>query len=391
MPREKQKRSIDISAVGIASSRVVNIPVNIKGNMSDSFAIDSHKMQYHSGRVGAWSGGQGSSVYPIYVEISPVGHCNHRCTFCAVDYIGYKTRSLDSRKLMEAIGEMAEGGVKSIMFAGEGEPMLHPEISLLVTYTRLCGIDVAFTTNATAMTESFVKKCLGAVSWIKVSCNAGTPELYSKIHQCDIKHWEKIWKNILFAVSERNALGLKTVIGVQCLLLPENASSLEALARQCKNIGVDYLVIKPYSHNPNSITQTYRDIEYRDYYNDVLKGLEKFVSSKFEIVTRANAIDAWDSENRGYSTCHSTPYFWAYLMASGDLYACSAHIGDESFNLGNINDTNFHDIWQGEVRKKLIEKMKNFDISTCRKNCRMNSVNKYLWDLKNPNPHKNFI
>ena len=73
----------------------------------NDFAIDSHKMQYHQDRVRDWLEGRGGEVFPIYVEISPVGHCNHRCTFCAVDYIGYKNRSLDTKLLCESIASMA--------------------------------------------------------------------------------------------------------------------------------------------------------------------------------------------------------------------------------------------------------------------------------------------
>ncbi len=59
----------------------------------DEYGIDSHKLMFHVPRVNDWL--QGKTVYPIYIEIAPAGGCNHRCTFCAVDYIGYKVRYLD--------------------------------------------------------------------------------------------------------------------------------------------------------------------------------------------------------------------------------------------------------------------------------------------------------
>lgn len=53
-----------------------------------NYDIDSHKLMYHPHTVSQWL--DGVNVYPIYVEVSPSGACNHRCSFCALDFMGYE-------------------------------------------------------------------------------------------------------------------------------------------------------------------------------------------------------------------------------------------------------------------------------------------------------------
>jgi cyclic pyranopterin phosphate synthase len=80
--------------------------------VEDRFRIDSHKLMFHVGRVNDWL--RGKQICPIYMEIAPAGGCNHRCIFCAVDYLAYKVKFLDLNVLKRAVRQAGDLGVKRI-------------------------------------------------------------------------------------------------------------------------------------------------------------------------------------------------------------------------------------------------------------------------------------
>ncbi len=361
----------------------------------DNYAIDSHKLIYHPTRVSKWyestTWDEKKSIYPIYVEITPIGSCNHRCTFCSVDYIGYKSIKQEEELLKKRIKEMAQLGVKSIMFAGEGEPTLYKPLPNILDVCTEVGIDTSLTTNAVAINAKTMHNYLKNCSWIKVSINAGDKQTYAKIHQTKQTDFEKVVQNLTLASKIKKEKNYSCTIGSQMLLLPENEHTALNLAKTMRDAGVDYLVIKPYTQSLYGTSRIYEGQTY-DKMLYLEEKLKEYETETFKIVFRANTMKKLNEIKQPYSKCYSTPYFWAYIMADGSVYGCSAYLQNEKFNYGNINTHSFKEIWEGKKREEAISFIENnLDISLCRKNCRMDEVNRYLWNLKNPNSHVNFI
>jgi cyclic pyranopterin phosphate synthase len=356
--------------------------------MTDELRIDSHKLLFHPERVAQWLAGE--KMYPLYAELSPSGACNHRCTFCALDYMEYKPRFLDTAILKERLTEMGRLGLKSIMYGGEGEPFLHRDIGDIIVHTKKSGIDVGITTNAVLLTSALAEKILASTSWIKVSLNAGTAETYAKVHRTKPEDFSRVIGNLAEAVKLRGKMGASCTLGAQILLLPENAHEVETLAETAKGIGLAYLVVKPYSQHLRSKTQKYRDVDYAAFL-DLRDKLGRFNDDRFTVIFREQTMKKMHRTKRGYERCLALP-FWAYIDSGGNVWGCSAYLGDEEFRYGNIHEQTFEQIWTGERRKQNLHKVATeLDPEACRMNCRMDEINLYLWELTHPKGHVNFI
>jgi len=354
----------------------------------DKYKIDSHKLIYHVGRVSDWL--KGKEIFPVYMEISPSGACNHRCTCCALDFMKYQPKFLDVNILSKRLGEMAKLGLKSIMYAGEGEPFLHKDITEIVNQTKKAGIDVAVTTNGVLLNKKITDDCLGRISWVKVSINAGTPKTYAAIHRTNKEDFNKVIDNLAYAKKVKTSNDYRCALGMQLILLPENEGEIIGLAKIAKDIGLDYLVIKPYSQHPSSITKKYKDIKYSKYAGMGEK-LMQLNTDSFNVIFRIRAMEKWDKATRNYKHCLAIP-FWAYIDAEGNVWGCSIFLNDKRFLYGNIYKDSIRNIFNSESRNRLLDFTANrLNTNECRVNCRMDEINRYLWELKHPQDHVNFI
>jgi len=346
--------------------------------------VDSHRLSFHPERVAEWV--RKGDCFPIYVEVGPTNSCNHRCIFCALDYLEKGGFSINRDVMVAALKDMAENGVKSVMFAGEGEPLLHKDICEFVIEAKNLGLDISITTNGVLLDRQKAEKIIPGLSWIRFSLDAGTKENYGKIHGTREEDFPKVISNIKNSVRIKKELGLNTTIGVQLLLIPNNIKESLNAARIIKEIGADNIQIKPYSHHPSSKNDFSVDYSNLDWLESELK---KLGDKTFQVSFRKNTMQRIE-DGRDYNECFGLPFF-TLIDAKGNVIPCNLFYNLPEFYYGNLNEKSFSEIWKSEQRKKVIEKIKETKLSSCRAGCRLDPANKYLKQLKNPHPHVNFI
>ncbi len=197
-------------------------------------------------------------------------------------------------------------------------------------------------------------------------------------------------ENLKKAVQIRKEKGLNCTLGLQTLMLPEIENEIYDLGLLCRQIGLDYFVVKPYSQHLKSHTRVYEDIEYkRD--ETFFEKIVSLSTKDFNAIVRINTMKKWDDKEKPYQKCFGMP-FWSYIDSRGNVWGCSVYLTDERFLFGNIYDNTFQAIWEGDKRRKTMSWVENaLDPAKCRVNCRMDEINRYLWELKHPSAHVNFI
>lgn len=354
--------------------------------MADQIRMDTHKLIFHPERVANWLSGE--NIYPIELEVGLTNACNHRCIFCALDYTGYQPVMIDTEMLLKNLKEIAGKGLKSIVYAGEGEPLLHRDAPYIFNKTKEMGVDVAISTNGVLFTPEVSKECMKSLTWMRFSTSAIKNETYNRIQCGKEGDLQKVLSNMEEAVRIKKSQGLETTIGVQMLLLPDNKNEVVEMGQEMRRIGVDYFTIKPFSRNPQS--QNILQVDYNQEMMDIEMQIKELETDDFKVYFRMHAIEMLKCK-RSYKQCLALP-FMVYIDAKGSLWPCIVFMGKESLSYGNLNQETFVQIWEGERRKRVVEYFMHMDLEkNCREICRLDEMNKYLNELRHPGEHVNFI
>jgi len=176
----------------------------------------------------------GVAPVPVHVQMVLSDLCNQDCGFCAYRMTSGLSnelfpqgtrrnpqRMITTEKAREIIDDCAQLGVRAIQFTGGGEPTVHPDHLALFAHAQALGISTALVTNGVALDT--LHPAVHAMSWIRVSVDAGTPETYARTRRVAPRHWATVWDKVHDLVQRCTG-----TVSVGFVVTPENFRELPA-------------------------------------------------------------------------------------------------------------------------------------------------------------------
>jgi len=293
-------------------------------------SVPQLKLFYHSDRVEEWI--ETNKTSPVLVEIAPTAYCNASCPWCF-----FKNRQtgkqIDTDIMMNTIEDIAKLGVKAINWTGGGEPTLHPNFNLFISYASHYGLKQGLFTNGY---ETIPKEY--EFEWIRISL---TDEGFDKIKKPIVP----------FGICVND-------------IEDYSAEDLRNLCLQSKDFGASYFQVRP------ALVGSYK-IQPR---LEAPKYLKEYNTKDFKVyITDYKYIDAVKSKE--YDYCYGY-HFCPSIDWNGNVGVCLYMTDKSKFVFGNLNKLNFSEIW-----KTIPEQIKVVDC--CQNCCKNHEINKILYNVRN--------
>jgi len=359
--------------------------------MEDKYLMDGHKLLWHLDRVNQWLNGE--RIAPLHIDLGITTGCNIRCSYCygvlQANVAASKRFNMPREALWRLLKDAKDIGVRSIAFIGEGENTLNVALYDALNYAKAIDLDVSLATNGVRIQKERVEDMLSSLVWVRFNISAATPDSYRRIHGVKGEVFHKVLGNIKYCVDTKKECGLATAIGLQMVVVHDNMQDIVPLAKLGKDLGVDYLVVKPcsdtYQGTIGSPNEEYLEIE------DILAEAEGYSTDGYTVSVKWQKMGNLGLKD--YGVCYGTAFLIA-ISGDGRVFPCGHFFNfrSDEFLMGNVIETSLKDVVFSDRYWEVQRKIQSLNVNKeCESNCRQYYISEFLWRLKNPPDHVNFI
>lgn len=375
-------------------SLIDKIKTNIPGNFNEAYNFAKRKELMLCIRNNV-------VVPPYEVLIHPSSYCNLTCEWCIGEYVTteesvndlevhYKPKNknlvLDNnisnpdvmlelirnitsyRKrvccTLEGVDIDKEFRVENISFSGiTGEPLVAKKaVKAAIEELFKNNIRIGMFTNG-LLIEKDDLDTLTKMSYINISLDAGSNEVYARLKCSGNKSHNLLFDNVLskinMLVEYKKNTGRDIEVNCSYLIYPENFELLYETAIKLKALGVNKLRLKRDIYGHRLLDSTQRSI-YRDIIHNIKQEL---VDDMFNVI-EVHDIDNVSEQVRDFSSC-----FIQHMMASvgsdGKMYPCNYHPKKNGYMFGNLLTKSFEEIWISDERLNIVREIPSICPKVC--------------------------
>ncbi|MFA5186404.1 MAG: radical SAM/SPASM domain-containing protein [Patescibacteria group bacterium] len=354
--------------------------------MMDPYLLDGHKLLWHLDRVDQWE--TGARIAPLHIDLGITTGCNMRCLYCYGRLQGQtdvaRRFDMPKRPLLDLLQSAQDIGVRSVAIMGEGENTLNDALYDALLHAHKIGLPVGLATNGLRLRRhELVLECL---SWLRFNLSAADELAFNAVHGLPGRTLDAVLRNITSCVEIKRRRGLPVIIGLQMILLPQFTHQIVPMAKLGKEVGVDYLEIKPCSDTPSGRLggpYIYNGIE------QALREAETFSTKSYSVAVNWRKLKG----HKTYGACYGTAFIIA-ISGDGRVFPCRHFFvfRCHEFFMGNILEASLKEVVESDRYWEVQGKVQHLHPSEdCEINCRQHYINEFLWAIQNPPPQVEFI
>jgi len=352
----------------------------MKIEKENKLILDGTKISWHQERIREWE--KGEIIAPLTIDMALTRACNYGCHFCYARLQENDRFDIKKEHIDNFLEDCQEMGVKAISLVSDGESTLSPIYEHTIIRGSELGISMAVATHGFNTRYEALERILPHLTYLRVNISAGEPKRYGEIMGVSEKHFNQVIQNIRDMVEIKKKNNLKVTIGMQMVLMPEDADQVIPLAKLGKEIRPDYLVVKHTSDSEDGKL----GVDYSKYaeLTHILEEAESYSDETYQVTVKWSKINA--EGKRTYKQCYGAP-FQLQISGSGLVAPCGMLFNERysRFHIGNITQQRFKDIVKSDKYWEVMNHLAspNFDAQKmCGSLCLQHKVNEYLDDYK---------
>lgn len=259
---------------------------------------------------------------PYTIILEPIRACNFKCIYCAYSTSKIEPYIMSLELFKKAIDGLSKfnNKLKTFQFIGLGEPLLNKDIYKMIDLIQDYAEIRTILTNGALLSESNIDKLLNTtLNEVRISLQGISEEDYYK--NCGTKIDLKYFlSNLSYLYKNRG--DKKIFLKIPDIAINTNEKKekfYELFEDKC-----DHIIFQKISPLQNPVN-----------YSDIISDFSK--TQYFEEVHRIKV-------------CHQ-PFMMMQILANGDVAPCCA-LDIYKPIIGNINNEDIYDIWNGNEMKK---------------------------------------